>query len=119
VRLVFADGDSGAADGAGAVWLTENGGNTHATMPKVELLGEYILVNYAAWTSGSHDLTWYATLLNDSLAEIVPPTVMPGVEFIDSAPLFRFAGGPNAGKVGWVSGNASHTLTVGVVSPGY
>ena len=28
----------------------------------------------------------------------------------------RFADGPSAGNIGWVSGNAMHTLTVSVAS---
>ncbi len=118
VRLVFADGGSGTADDGAAVWLTQNQGDTHATMPKVELLGDYVLVTYALW-SGEQNLTWYAALLDANLGVVVAPAVVPNVEFVDSAPLFRFAGGPNVGQVGWVSGNASHTLTVGVASIGY
>jgi len=41
---------------------------------------------------------------------------LSGVEFVTSSPLFRFGAGPNAGSVGWVSGNAMHTLSVGVAS---
>ena len=87
-------------------------------MPKVELLADYVLVTYALWT-GQHQLTWYAALLDTDLQIVVLPHVISGVEFVDSAPLFRFAGGPNAGQVGWVSGNASHALTVGVASLAY
>jgi hypothetical protein len=115
VRLIFANGSNGTANTAGAVWLTANQGTTHATMPKVELLGDYVLVTYALWDSTKgHALTWYAALLNGNLATVAAPKAVAGVEFVDSAPLFRFKGGPNAGKVGWVSGNASHTLSVRV-----
>jgi hypothetical protein len=31
----------------------------------------------------------------------------------------RFVGGPNAGRVAWVSGNAAHTLSVNVASLAY
>ncbi|HVJ15712.1 MAG TPA: hypothetical protein VM686_09725 [Polyangiaceae bacterium] len=118
VRVVTADGASGTADEAGAVWLTQNQGDTHATISKVELLGDYLLVTYALW-DGEHALTWYSTLLDATLQTVLAPAQIPGVEFVDSAPLFRFAGGPNAGNVGWVSGNATHTLSVGVASLAY
>lgn len=118
VRVVAADGSSGVADGSGARWLTTNQGTVHATMPKLELLGDYVLVTYALWDSAKkHELVWYATLLDASLATVAAPQVVSNVEFVDAAPLLRFKGGPNAGKVGWVSGNASHTLAVRVVSP--
>jgi hypothetical protein len=119
VRLVYADGATGKADTAGAVWLTTNQGTVNATMPKVELLGGNVLVTYALWDSTKkHQLDWYAALLDPSLKVVAPPKAITGVEFVDSAPLFRFKGGPNAGRVGWVSGNASHTLSVNVASPG-
>jgi hypothetical protein len=118
VRLVFADGSAGTADADGAVWLTTNAGGTHATMPKVELLGDYVLVTYALWPGGE-TLNWYAALLDTSLQTVVAPAAVSGAEFVDSAPLFRFAGGLNAGKVGWVSGNAAHTLNVSVADLGY
>jgi hypothetical protein len=53
-------------------------------------------------------------LLDASLKVVVPAKLVPGVELVDSAPLFRFRGGPNASRVAWVSGNAAHTLTVHV-----
>ncbi|HEX2879889.1 MAG TPA: hypothetical protein VHO25_10195 [Polyangiaceae bacterium] len=119
VRLVVADGGNGMADTAGAVWLTENPAGTHATMAKVALLGEYVLVTYALWTEDSHDLAWHAAILDSSLATVVAPSALTGVQFVDSAPLFQFVGGPHAGSVGWVSGNAAHTLTVGVAAASY
>lgn len=119
LRLVAADGGNGTADMGGAVWLTENPAGTHATMAKVALLGEYVLVTYAAWTEDSHDLTWHSAILDNTLATVVAPAELPGVQFVDSAPLFHFAAGPNAGSVGWVSGNAAHTLTVAVATPTY
>ena len=119
VRLVAANGSTGVAE-ANAVWLTTNQGTTQATMPKVELLGDDVLVTYALWDSTQkHQLTWYAALLDAKLASVVMPKAISGVEFVDAAPLFRFKGGPNAGKVGWVSGNASHTLSVRVASLAY
>jgi hypothetical protein len=118
VRLVFANGTNGTADAASARWLTTNQGTTHATMPKVEQLGDYLLVTYALWDKG-HQLTWHATLLDSAGATVAAPKVVPDVEFVDAAPLFRFKGGPNAGRVGWVSGNAAHTVSVRVASLAY
>lgn len=117
VRLVFANGTNGTADAASARWLTTNQGTTHATMPKVEQLGDYLLVTYALWDSTKgHQLTWQATLLDTAGATVAAPKALPDVEFVDAAPLFRFKGGPNAGRVGWVSGNAAHTVSVRVAS---
>ncbi|MDB4981967.1 MAG: putative lipoprotein, partial [Myxococcales bacterium] len=119
VRLVIADGTTGKADAASATWLTTNQSPVNATMPKVGLLGDDVLVTYALWDSSKkHQLTWYAAVLDTSLKTVVPPTAMTGVEFVDSAPLFRFQAGANAGKLGWVSGNAAHTLSVHVASLG-
>jgi hypothetical protein len=120
VRLVFADGSSGTADTAHEVWLTSNTGTVQATMPKVELIGSYVLVTYALWDSTKgHQLNWYAVVLDSTLKTIVAAKAIAGVEFVDSAPLFRIKGGPNAGDIGWVSGNASHTLSVHVASLSY
>jgi len=120
VRVVYADGATGKADLAGAVWLTTNQGTVNATMPKLERLGDDVLVTYALWDSTKkHQLDWYATVLDASLKTVVAPAAISGVEFVDSAPLFRIAGGPNAGAVAWVSGNAAHTLSVHVVTPTY
>jgi hypothetical protein len=120
VRLVHASSTDGTADVNGAVWLTSNQGTIQATMPKLALLGDYIMVTYALWDSGGtgHGLTWYSALLDSSLATVVAPAIVADVEFVDSAPLFQFKGGPNAGMVGWVSGNSSHTLSVGVARLG-
>lgn len=112
VRLVAMDGQSGGLQDE--VWLTENAAGTHATIAKVQMLSGLVLVTYAVWPEETHDLTWYWTLLDTDLGTLTEPTAMPGVEFVDSAPLFVFSGGPNAGAVGWVSGNAAHTLSVGV-----
>jgi hypothetical protein len=120
VRVVAADGNTGVADANGARWLTSNQGTVHATIAKVEVLGEHLLVTYALWdTTKKHELVWYATLLDASLQTVAQPKLVPNVEFVDAAPLFRFKAGPNAGKVGWVSGNASHTLSVRVASLRY
>jgi hypothetical protein len=116
VRVTIADGDTGKA-AADAVWLTTNSTGVQATMPKVELLGDNVLVTYALWDSSKrHELVWYAALLDHNLAVVAEPKVTPNVEFVDSAPLFRFQGGANSGQVGWVSGNAKHTLSVHVAS---
>jgi hypothetical protein len=116
VRIVAASGSDGSVDGAGARWLTTNAGGTHATIAKLHTLGDYVVVTYGLWKEGGHDLTWYATVLDSSLATVAPAAPIAGVEFVDSEPLFVFAGGPNAGKLGWVSGNASHTLGVNVAA---
>jgi hypothetical protein len=118
VRLVLADGATGKAATATAVWLTTNKAGVQATMPKVALLGNAALVTYALWDSTKkHQLDWYAALVDpSSLAVVAPPQAITGVEFVDSAPLFVFKGGPNAGRVGWVSGNAAHTLSIHVAS---
>ncbi len=116
VRLLYTNGSTGAVDSAGAVWLTTNQAGSDATMPKVELLGDYVLVTYALW-AGKHALTWYTAVLDSTLKTVVMPAAATGIEFVDSEPLFRFPGGPNIDKVGWVSGNAAHSLTVHVASP--
>jgi hypothetical protein len=120
VRLVYADGTTGKADAAGAVWLTTNQGTVNATIPKVERLGNYLLVTYALWDSAGgtkkHELDWYGALLDASLKTVVAPAPLTGVEFVDSAPLLRLAAGPSTGAVAWVSGNAAHTLSVHVAT---
>lgn len=123
VRLVFADGATGKADDDHAVWVTTNDSASQATMPKLEVLGDYVFVTYALWDSDSeskHDLSWYTALFDATTLEpVIAPTAAAGFELVDAAPLFRFASGPNAGNVAWVSGNASHTLSVHVASLGY
>jgi hypothetical protein len=117
VRIVAADGATGKSNLAGAVWLTSNTGTVNATMAKVEVLGGNLLVTWAQWDSSKkHVLTWMATILDPTFKTLVGAAAIPNVEFVDSAPLFRFKGGPNAGAVGWVSGNATHTLTVHVAT---
>jgi hypothetical protein len=119
VRVVIASASNGKSE-AGAVWLTSNQGTVQATMPKVEQLGDYLVVTYATWDSTKkHELVWYAALLDSKLATIAPPKVIPSVEFVDAAPLFHFKGGANANQLGWVSGNASHTLSVKVAKLAY
>src|SRR5262249_41106697 len=95
VRLVFADGSTGKADTANEVWLTKNSGTIQATIAKVENLGGYVLVTYALWDSSKkHQLTWYAAVLGTDLKTVVDAKTVTGVEFVDSAPLFRFKSGP-------------------------
>jgi hypothetical protein len=116
VRIVLADGATGVT--ASEAWLTTNTGKIQANMPKVEVLGDRLLVTYGLWDSTSRTnrvFNWYAMLLDQTLKTVMAAKAVPGVEFVKPAPLFRFAGGANAGRVGWVSGNATHTLSVNVV----
>jgi hypothetical protein len=118
VRIVLANGTTGAT--LSEAWLTTNTGNAQATMPKLELLGDKLLVTYGSWDSTQRTnkkIDWYSLLLDLSLKPVAAAKATPDVEFVTSSPLFRFAGGPNAGSVGWVSGNAMHTLSVNVASP--
>jgi hypothetical protein len=116
VRVVLASGTNGKAE-AGAVWLTNNQGTVQATMSKVEQLGDYLVVTYANWDSSKkHELVWYAAVLDQKLATVAAPKVIPGVEFVDAAPLFHFKGGANMNQLGWVSGNTAHTLSVRVAT---
>jgi hypothetical protein len=55
-------------------------------------------------------------LIDPSLKPVSAVNALSNVEFVASSPMFRFAAGPNAGDIGWVSGNAMHTLTVNVAS---
>jgi len=90
-------------------------------MPKVELLKDQLFVSYGLWDSTrttNKKIDWYSLLLDTTLLPASAPKALTGVEFVTSSPLFRFPGGPNAGSVGWVSGNAGHTLSVGVASSG-
>jgi hypothetical protein len=117
VRIVLADGMTGATQSE--AWLTSNTGNIQATTPKVELLGDKLFVSYGSWDSTSRTnkkIDWYSLLLDLGLNSIGPAKAAPGVEFVPSSPLFRWAGGPSAGSVGWVAGNAMHTLSVNVAS---
>lgn len=118
VRIVLADGTSGMT--LSEAWLTTNTGTTQATTPKVELLGDKLFVSYGLWDSASrtnHKVDWYSLLVDLTLKPVGAATAAAGVEFVTSSPLFRFAGGPSAGSVGWVAGNAMHTLSVNVASP--
>jgi hypothetical protein len=49
--------------------------------------------------------------MSETPGVVVAPTLVPNVEFVDSAvPWLRRRA--HAGRVGWISGNATHTLTV-------
>ena len=88
-------------------------------MPKVELLGQTLLVSYGLWSSSTRNnkkIDWYFVLLDQALKPLMQPKMVSGVEFTPSSPELRFAQGPNAGSVAWVSGNTSHTLSVNVAS---
>ncbi len=118
VRVVLADGTSGMP--ISEAWLTTNTGTTQATTPKLELLGDKLFVSYGLWDSTSrtnHKVDWYSMLIDLTLQPVGAAKAATGIEFVTSSPLFRFTGGPSAGSVGWVSGNAMHTLSVDVASP--
>ena len=83
------------------------------------MLGDKLFVSYGLWDSTSRTnkkIDWYSLLLGLDLKPVGAAKAAPNVEFVTSSPLFRFAGGPSAGSVGWVSGNAMHTLSVNVAS---
>jgi len=119
VRVVLADGTTGAT--SSEAWLTTNTGNIQATMPKVELLDNlFLFVTYGLWDSTKRtnkNIDWYWLALNPADLKPIGNAKAPaGVEFVKSAPLFRFSGGPHATAVGWVSGNSMHTLSVNVAT---
>jgi len=117
VRIVLADGTTGAT--SSEAWLTVNTGNIQAMMPKVEMLGDKLFVSYGLWDSTQRTnkkIDWYTQMVDLSLKALGSAKAATGIEFVKSSPLFHFSGGPNAGNVGWVSGNALHTLTVSVAS---
>ncbi|HEY4103700.1 MAG TPA: hypothetical protein VGM44_07400 [Polyangiaceae bacterium] len=116
VHVVIASSSGALASDA---WLTSNTGNIQATMPKLEVFGQNLFVSYGAWDSTSrtnHTITWSSLLIDLNLKPVSAVKPLSNVEFVTSSPLFRFAAGPNAGNIGWVSGNAMHTLTVNVAS---
>jgi len=84
------------------------------------VLGDKLFVSYGLWDSTQRTnkkIDWYSLLLDATLKPLGAAKAASGIEFVKSAPLFRFPAGPSAGSVGWVSGNAMHTLTVNVASP--
>ncbi len=104
---------------ASDAWLTSNTGMIQATMPKLQLLNQELWVSYGLWDATSRTnktITWYSLLVDMSLKPASAVAPVPNVEFVAGSPLFTFASGPNAGSVGWVSGNSMHTLTVNVAS---
>jgi hypothetical protein len=119
VRVVLADGTTGAT--STEAWLTTNTGNVQATMPKVELLdNRFLFVTYGLWDSTKRtnkNIDWYWLALDAADLKPIGGAKAPaGVEFVKSAPLFHFSGGPHASSVGWVSGNAMHTLSVNLAT---
>ncbi len=117
VHIVLVNGTTGAT--LSDAWLTNNMGTTQATTPKLEVLGDKLFVSYGLWDSAQRTnkkIDWYSLLVDLTLKPVGAAKAETSVEFVTSSPLFRFAGGPNAGSVGWVSGNALHTLSVNVAS---
>ena len=117
VHIVLANGTTGAT--SSDAWLTMNAAHTEATMPKLEVLNDALFVSYGLWDSTDRTnkkIAWYWQLLDSSLKPATAAKAMPDVEFVAASPLVHFTTGPNAGSIGWVSGNASHTLSVNVVS---
>ncbi len=116
VHLVLADSSGMKTLDA---WLTTNTANIQATMPKLEVLNQELWVTYGLWDSTSRTnktITFSSLLVDLTLKPASAVKPVPSVEFVAGSPLFKFAAGPNAGNVGWVSGNAMHTLTVNVAS---
>ena len=119
VRLVLADVATGAPQSN--AWLTTNTGNLQAVMPKVGALGKRIFLSYGVWDSTNRTnraITWYGRLLDQNLVPVADAVKLSGVEFVAAQPLFTFPSGPNAGALGWVSGNAQGGLTLNVVRAG-
>jgi len=117
VRILLANGTTGAT--LAEAWLTTNTGNIQATMPKVEILGENLFVSYGLWDSTERTnkkIDCYSLLVDLTLKPLGAAKAATGIQFVRSSPLFRFPAGPSAGSVGWVSGNALHTLSVNVAS---
>ena len=117
VHIVLANGTTGVT--VSDAWLTMNAAHLEATMPKLEVLNDALFVSYGLWDSTNRTnkkIDWYWQLLDSSLKPLAPAKAMPDVEFVAGSPLLHFTTGANAGGIGWVSGNASHTLSVNVVS---
>lgn len=116
VRIVLVNGTTGVQ--SAEAWLTSNKGNIQATMPKVEVLGGQLFVTYGLWDSTNRTnkvINYFTQFVDMTLKPVGAAKAATGVEFVRAAPLFKFAAGPNAGKLGWASGNAAHTLNVNVV----
>jgi len=118
VRILLVNGTTGAM--SADAWLTVNTANIQATLSKLEVLGDKLLVTYGLWDSSQRTnkkIDWYSQLVDLTLKPIGAAKVATGIEFSPSSPLFRFPGGSSTGSVGWVSGNAMHTLSVNLASP--
>lgn len=116
VRIVLASGANGATQSS--AWLTTNAVNVQAIMPKLESVGNNILVTYGLWNSSDRtnkSIEWHFALLGADLKVLSTSGPMAGVEFTADAPLLRFGSGPNAGRVGWVSGNDAGTMSVNLI----
>ena len=117
VRIVLTNGTTGATESE--AWLTTNMGKLQATMPKLEALGDKLLISYGLWDSTQRTtkkIDWYSLLVDLTLKPVAAAKAATGIEFAPSSPLFRFPAGPSAGSVGWVSGDTMHTLSVNVAS---
>jgi hypothetical protein len=117
VRIVLASGTDGTTKSS--AWLTTNAVNVEAITPKVAAIGDNFLVTYGLWNSRDRTnktIEWRFVLLDANLKVLSTYGPGAGVEFTAEAPLLRFASGPNAGRVGWVSGNDAGTLTVNLIS---
>jgi len=116
VRIVIAGGTDGTTKSS--AWLTSNAVNVQAIMPKLESVGANILVSYGLWNSSNRTnkvIEWRFALLDANLKVISASAAMPGIEFVTELPLIRFGGGPNAGRIAWVSGNDQGTLSVNLL----
>ena len=118
VRILLANGTTGAT--LSEAWLTTNTSNIQATMPKVEVLGDKLFVSYGLWDSTQRTnkkIDWYSLLVDLTLKPVGTAKAATGIEFAGARHCSASSAGPSAGSVGWVSGNAMHTLSVNVASP--
>jgi hypothetical protein len=116
VRIVVASGTDGTTKAS--AWLTTNAAGVQAVTPKLEASGDNIVVTYGLWKSADRtnkSIEWHIVLLDANL-KVLASHVPTGVEFTADAPLIRFGGGPNAGRVGWISGNDAGTISVNLIS---
>lgn len=116
VRIVVASGVDGTTKAS--AWLTTNTAGIQAITPKLEAVGDNIVVTYGLWKSADRtnkSIEWHIVLLDANL-KVLSRYLPTGVEFTADAPLIRFGGGPNAGRVGWISGNDAGTISVNLIS---
>lgn len=116
VRISLVSGADGSV--RSSAWLTSNAANTQAIMPKLEAYGSGFVVSYGLWNSSNRTnraIEWHFMQLDASLNPLLLSNPVAGIEFVADLPLLRFTAGPNAGRVGWVSGNDSGTLSVNLV----